>query len=66
MVPINPEELEDDTLSFAKVDVKMGFPTQISIRLVDLSHRDDPLTEKDLKECEKSHDDKIIYHWMLL
>ena len=56
-IPINPEELEDDTLSFAKVDVKMGFPTQISIRLVDLSHRDDPLTEKDLKECEKSHDD---------
>jgi len=55
--PINPEELEDDTLSFAKEDVKMGFPTEISIRLVDLSHSDDPLTEKDLKECETFHDD---------
>lgn len=58
-VPINPEELEDDTSSVAKADVKMGFPTQISIRLVDLSHRDDPLTEKDLKECEAIHDDYI-------
>jgi len=56
-IPINPEELEDDTLSFAKEDVKMGFPTETSIRLVDLSHRDVPLTEKDLKECETFHDD---------
>jgi len=39
---IDPEELQKDALSYARADVRMGIPTQISIRTSDLSHSHEP------------------------
>ncbi len=56
---INVEELPTK-ISFQREDVQMGFPTEISVRVTELSHSEQPLTEKQLQECEQFHDDFVL------
>lgn len=56
---IDPEELQKDALSYARSDVRMGIPTQISIRTSDLSHSHEPLTHEQIQECENAHNDFV-------
>jgi len=56
---IDPEELQKDALSYARADVRMGIPTQISIRTSDLSHSHEPLTHEQIQECENAHNDFV-------
>lgn len=56
---IDPKELQKDALSYARVDVQMGFPTQITIRVSDLSHSPEPLTHEQIQECENAHNDFV-------
>jgi len=56
---IDPEELQKDALSYARADVRIGLPTQISIRAIDLSHSYEPLTHEQIQECENAHNDFV-------
>jgi len=56
---INFDELPTN-ISFQREDVQMGFPTEISVRVTELSHSEQPLTEKQLQECEQFHDDFVL------
>jgi len=56
---IDPKELQKDALSYARADVQMGFPTQITIRVSDLSHSHEPLTHEQIQECENAHNDFV-------
>jgi len=56
---IDPKELQKDALSYGRTDVQMGFPTQISIRVSDLSHSHEPLTHEQIQECENAHNDFV-------
>ena len=56
---IDPEELQKDALSYGRADVRVGFPTQISIRAIDLSHSNEPLTHEQIQECENAHNDFV-------
>jgi len=56
---IDPDELQKDALSYARADVQMGIPTQISIRTSDLSHSNEPLTDEQIRECENAYNDFV-------
>ncbi|KAG2473270.1 MAG: hypothetical protein NPMRTH4_1470003 [Nitrosopumilales archaeon] len=57
---INLDDVERKKLSFQREDVKMGFPTEITIRIIDLLQSDEILTEKQLQECEDYYDDFVL------
>jgi len=57
---MNTAEVERKKLSFQREDVKMGFPTQITIRTIDLLLSDKPLTEEQLQECEQHYDNFVL------
>jgi len=40
--------------------VEMGFPTEITIRIIDLLQSDEILTEKQLQECEQHYDNFVL------
>ena len=56
---INPAELQTK-ISFQREYVQMAFPTEISVRATELSHIEESLTEKQLKECEQFHNDFVL------
>jgi hypothetical protein len=56
---INADAMERKKLSFKREYVKMGFPTEISIRIIDLLQSDEPLTKKQLQECEQHYDNYV-------
>jgi len=57
---INLDDMERKKLSFEREYVKMGFPTEITIRIIDLLQSDEILTEKQLQECEQHYDNFVL------
>jgi len=56
-IPIDPDELPENSLTFHTADVKVQPLPQTQIRKHNLSHIDMSLTEKQLQNCESVHDD---------
>jgi len=59
-IPIDPDELSEESLDFQRVDVKVQPLPQTQIQKQNLSHSSMPLTEKQLQECESLHNDYSI------
>jgi len=57
---INLDDVETKKLTFQREYVKMGFPTEITIRIIDLLQSDEILTEKQLQECEQHYDNFVL------
>jgi len=59
-IPLDPDEISEESLDFHRADVKVQPLPQTQIRKHNLSHSSMPLTEKQLQECESVHDDYSI------
>jgi len=59
-IPIDPDELSEESLDFHRADLTVQPLPQTLIRKHNLSHIDMLLTEKQLQECESVHDDYSI------
>ena len=57
---INLDDMETKKLSFQREYVEMGFPTEITIRIIDLLQSDEILIEKQLQECEQHYDNFVL------
>jgi len=56
-IPIDLDEISEESLDIHRADVKVQPLPQTQIRKQNLSHMDIALTEKQLQECESVHDD---------
>jgi len=57
---INLDDLERKKIPFQREYVQMGFPTEITIRTIDLLQSDEILTEAQLQECEQHYDNFVL------